>query len=157
MVKKGDTKRDAKTFTRRIAPRAFKAVLLAVVSYLPIYFLSDLANPVQPYFPWYEPLTNVFTVVFIFFLVAGVFLSGTIFQYVFGGARTLVLMIYFILILNGGIVTLALPIEGTTLNILVDLTVVLALIVLICLLGIARNVTQAIDFSAHRIEPNENM
>lgn len=157
MVKKGDAKGDAKTFTRKAAPKAFKAVLLAVISYLPIYFLSDLVNPVQPFFPWYEPITNIFTVVFIFFLVAGVLLSGTIFQYVFGVARTLVLMIYFILLLNGGIVTLTLPFEGTTLNILVDLTVILAIIVLVCLLGIAKNVTQAINFAAHRIEPNENL
>ncbi len=157
MVKKGDAKGDAKTFTRKVAPKAFKAVLLAVISYLPIYFLSALVNPVQPFFPWYEPITNIFTVVFIFFLVAGVLLSGTIFQYVFGVARTLVLMIYFILLLNGGIVTLTLPFEGTTLNILVDLTVILAIIVLVCLLGIAKNVTQAINFAAHRIEPNENL
>ncbi len=153
MVEKGD----AKSFTRKIAPRAFKAVLLVAISYLPVYFLSNLMSSVQPFFPWYEPLTNIFTVVFIFFLVASVFLSGTIFQYVFGVARTLVLMIYFILVLNGGVITLTMPIEDTTFNVLVDLDMILAIIILICLLGIVKTILQAIDFGTRKIETSDDL
>lgn len=148
MVKKADTK----TFVRKIVPRILKAAVLVVITYLPLYFISALVRPLQSFFPWYEPLTNIFAAVFIFFLVAGVFSSETVFQYVFGVARTLVLMIFFICVLNGGIITLALPVEGATVNIMLDLTVVLAMLVLVCLLGIGKNVVQAIDFMSGKTE-----
>lgn len=145
-------KRDTKTFVKKIVPKALKAVVLVVITYLPVYFISALVRPLQSFFPWYEPLTNIFAAVFIFFLVAGVFSSGTVFQYMFGVARTLVLMIFFICVLNGGIITLTLPTEGATTNVMLDLTVVLAMLVLACLLGISKNVVQAIDFMSSKTE-----
>jgi len=149
MVEKGNTK----LFVRKILPKAFKATFLAVITYLPMFFLSTLIRPIQPFFPWYEPLTNIFAAVFIFFLVIGVFSAGTVFQYVFGVARTLVLMIFFICVLNGGIITLT--VERASVNIMLDVTVVLAMLVLICLLGIAKNVVQAIDFVSGKAETEE--
>ena len=151
MVEKGNTK----LFVRKILPKAFKAALLAVITYLPMYFLSTLISPIKPFFPWYEPLTNIFAAVFIFFLVVGVFSSGTVFQYVFGVARMLALMIFFIYVLNGGIITLTVPIEEASVNIMLDVTVVLAMIILVCLLGIAKNVVQAIDFVSGKAETEE--
>jgi hypothetical protein len=93
--------------------------------------------------------------VFIFFLVAGVLFSGTVLQYVFGVARMLVLMVFFICVLNGGIITLTVPTEGAPVNIMLDITVVLAMLVLVCLLGIAKNVVQAIDFVSSKAEIKE--
>jgi len=151
MVEKGQTK----TFARKFVPRIIKAALLVVITYLPLYFLSAFTEPFQSFFPWYDSLTNIFAAVFIIFLVVGVFTSGTVYQYVFGVARTLVTMIFFIYILNGGIVTLAMPIEGLTLNIMVDLRVILAMLVLVCLLGIGKNVVQAIDFVSTKFETKE--
>jgi len=151
MVEKGDTK----LFVRKILPRVFKAALLAVITYLPLYFLSTFVSPIKPFFPWYESLTNIFAAVFIFFLVVGVFSSGTVFQYVFGVARTLALMVFFIYVLNGGIITLTVPVEGASINIVLDVTVVLAMLVLICLLGIGKNVVQAIDFMSSKAETKE--
>jgi len=151
MVEKGN----AKLFLRKILPKVFKATFLAVIAYLPMYFLSALISPLQPLFPWYEPLTNIFAAVFIFFLVVGVFFSGTVFQYVFGVARMLVLMIFFIYVLNGGIINLTVPVEGESINIMLNVTVVLAMLVLICLLGIAKNVIQAIDFMSGKAETKE--
>jgi len=151
MVEKGQTK----TFARKFVPRIIKAALLVVITYLPLYFLSAFIESFQSFFPWYEPLTNIFAAAFIIFLVVGVFTSGTVYQYVFGAARTLVVMIFFIYVLNGGIVTLAVPIEGATVNIMVDLTVILAMLVLVCLLGIGKNVVQAIDFVSAKVETKE--
>jgi len=148
-------KEQTKTFARKLVPKIIKAALLVVITYLPLYFLSAFIEPLQSFFPWYEPLTNIFAAVFIIFLVVGVFTSGTIYQYVFGAARTLVVMIFFIYVLNGGIVTLAVPIEGATVNTMVDLTVILAMLVLVCLLGIGKNVVQAIDFVSAKVETKE--
>ena len=148
-------KAEPKTFVRKVAPKVFKAALLVVLTYLPIYFLSVFTRPLQPFFPWYQPLTDIFATTFIVFVIVGVFSSGTIFQYVFGVARMLVLMLFFICVLNGGIVTLALPTGGITVNIMLDLTVVLAMLVLACLLGIAKNVIQAVDFVSGKVEQKE--
>jgi len=151
MVEKGQTK----TFARKFVPRIIKAALLVIITYLPLYFLSAFIEPFQSFFPWYAPATNLFAAVFMIFLVAGVFTSGTIYQYVFGVARALVTMIFFIYVLNGGIVTLAVPIEGASVNVMVDLTVILAMLVLICLLGIGKNVVQAINFVSAKVETKE--
>jgi hypothetical protein len=151
MVEKGQTK----TFARKFVPRIVKAALLVVITYLPLYFLSAFIEPFQSFFPWYALTTNLFAAVFMIFLVAGVFTSGTIYQYVFGVARALVTIIFFIYVLNGGIVALAIPVEGASVNIMVDLTVILAMIVLICLLGIGKNVVQAIDFVSAKGETKE--
>jgi len=151
MVEKGNTK----LFVRKILPKVFKAAFLAVITYLPMYFLSIVISPIKPFFPWYEPLTNIFAAVFIFFLVASVFSSGTVFQYVFGVARMLVLMVFFIYVLNGGIITLTVPVEGAYVSVMLDVTVVLAMLVLTCLLGTAKNVVQAIDFISGKTETKE--
>ena len=151
MVEKGQTK----TFARKFVPRIIKAALLVIITYLPLYFLSAFIEPFQSFFPWYAPTTNLFAAVFMIFLVAGVFTSGTIYQYVFGIARTLVTMIFFIYVLNGGIVALAVPVEGASVNVMVDLTVILAMLVLICLLGIGKNVVQAINFVSAKVETKE--
>ena len=148
-------KRNAKLFVKKVVLRVFKAALLAVIAYLPLYFLSTLVSPIKPFFPWYEPVTNIFAAVFIFFLVAGVFSSGTVFQYVFGVARMLALMIFFICVLNGGVISLTVPFEGASVNIMLNVTVVLAMLVLACLLGIAKNVVQAIDFVSSKVETKE--
>jgi len=84
-----------------------------------------------------------------------VFTSGTIYQYVFGVARALVVMLFFIYVLSGGVVALAIPLGGATVNVMVDLRVILAMIVLICLLGMGKNVVQAIDFVSGKVETEE--
>ncbi len=152
MVEKGQTK----TFARKFVPRIIKAALLVIITYLPFYFLSAFIEPFQSFFPWYAPTTNLFAAVFMILLVVGVFTSGTIYQYVFGVARALVTMIFFIYVLNGGIVALAVPVEGASVNVMVDLTVILAMIVLVCLLGIGKNVVQAIDFVSAKVETKES-
>ena len=151
MVEKGQTK----TFARKFVPRIIKAALLVIITYLPLYFLSAFIEPFQSFFPWYMPTTNIFAAVFMIFLVIGVFASGTIYQYVFGVARALVTMIFFIYVLNGGIVALAVPVGGASVNIMVDLRVILAMLVLTCLLGIGKNVVQAIDFVSAKVETKE--
>ncbi len=148
-------KEQNKSFARKFVPRTIKATLLVVITYLPLYILSALIEPLQSFFPWYAPLTNIFAAVFIVFLVVGVFTSGTIYQYVFGVARALVTMVFFIYALNGGIIALAVPTSGATVNIMIDLRVILAMLVFVCLLGMGKNVVQAISFISAKVETEE--
>lgn len=150
----GDKGKD-KTFARKFVPKIIKAILLVIITYLPLYFLYIFMEPFQSYIPWYAPTTNIFAAVFMIFLVVGVFTSGTIYEYVFNVARALVTMIFFIYVLNGGIVALSVPVEGANVNVVVDLTVILAMLVLVCLLGVAKNVVQAITFVSARSETKE--
>ena len=151
MVEKGQTK----SFARKFVPRIIKAALLVIITYLPLYFISTFIEPFQDFFPWHMPTTNLFAAVFMIFLVVGVFTSGTIYQYVFGVARALVTIIFFMYVLNGGIVALAAPVGGGSVNIMIDLRVILAMLVLTCLLGIGKNVVQAIDFVSAKVETKE--
>jgi len=57
--------------------------------------------------------------------------------------------------LNGVIIALAMPIAETTVNVMVDLRVILAMLVSVCLLGIGKNVVQAIDFASAKVETKE--
>ena len=148
-------KRQTKTFARKFVPKIIKATILVIITYLPLYFLSAFMEPFQSFVPWYGSTTDMFAAVFAIFLVVGVFTSGTVYQYVFGAARSLVTMIFFIYVLNSGIINLALPIEGVNINIMVDLTIVLAMIVLVCVLGVGKNVLQAISFVSAKSEDNE--
>jgi len=147
--------RDTKTLVRKFVPRVFKAIFLVFLTSLPLHFLSAFMEPLQSFSFGYVPLTNIFTLVFIILLVLDVFTSGTIYQYVFGVARALVVMLFFIYVLNGGVVALAIPLGGATVNVMVDLRVILAMIVLICLLGMSKNVVQAIDFVSGKVETEE--
>jgi hypothetical protein len=149
-------KRQTKTFARGLMPKIIKATALVIITYLPLYFISSFMEPFQSFIPWYGSTTDIFAVVFAIFLVVGVFTSGTIFQYIFGAARSLLTMIFFIYTLNSGIINLALPIEGVNINVMVDLTVILAMLVLVCLLGIGKNVIQAISFVSAKVETNDS-
>lgn len=148
-------KRQTKTFARKFVPKIIKATILVIVTYLPLYFLSTFMEPFQSFVPWYGPTTGMFAAVFAIFLVVGVFTSGTIFEYIFGAARSVSTMIFFIYTLNRGIINLALPIEGANINITVDLTIILAMLVLVCLLGVGKNIIQAISFVSAKVETNE--
>ena len=151
MVEKGQTK----TFARKFVPKIIKAALLVIITYLPLYFLSAFMEPFQSFVPWYGSTTDMFAVVFAIFLVVGVFTSGTVYQYIFGAGRSVLTMIFFIYTLNSGIINLALPIEGASINIMVDLTIILAMIVLVCLLGVGKNIMQAISFVSAKVEADE--
>lgn len=67
----------------------------------------------------------------------------------------MVTTIYFTYILNGGVINLALPIEELPAKIMVDLTVILAMLVLVSLLGIGKNVVQVIDLVSAKSETSE--
>ena len=146
-------KRQTKTFARKFVPKIIKATILVIVTYLPLYFLSTFMEPFQSFIPWYGSTTDIFVAVFAIFLVIGVFTSGTIYPYIFGAARSLLTMIFFIYTLNGGIINLALPMYAC--NVMVDLTVILAMLVLVCLLGIGKNIIQAIGFVSAKVEADD--
>ncbi len=85
-----------------------------------------------------------FTIISIFFAVAGQLFSGTIIGCGFGIARALVVIAYFFMISEGGVFSVTLPISEVTVNLAVDLSIFLLMVVSVNLLAIAKNLLEAI-------------
>jgi len=134
-----------KTFSKKMMPKILKASLVAVVLYFLLFYIPTLIIPsIIP--PEYKPFINIFAAITIFFAFIIQLASGTIFQYVFGTARALAFMIFFVQVLNSGVITG----NFEAISILIDLRVFFAMLIAIELLEFGKNVFEAINFLSER-------
>ena len=138
--------RDGKTFLKKIVPRVVKAVLSGIIIYLAFYFLSSFIPEVL--FLGYEQLVFVFTMILIVFTVLHELSAGTILQYAFSFARALLLIIYFVYALNGGIITANMG----TMRLTIDIRVFLAMLISVNILGLTKSMFEAINFLSGKEE-----
>ena len=138
--------RDGKAILKKILPRVVKAVLSGIIIYLAFYFLSSLIPEVL--FLGYEQLIFVFTMILIVFAVLHELSAGTILQYAFSFAKALLLIIYFVYALNGGIITATIG----NMHFTVDIRVFLAMLVFVNVLGLTKSVFEAINFLSGKEE-----
>lgn len=103
----------------------------------------------------YNQFFYLFVGIAVFFAVVVKFFSGTILEHTFSIARALILIIYFIAVFNGGIISLTMPMKGTTVNLLVDLKAFLAILILMSLLEIAKSMFQLTNFLAKKAESSQ--
>jgi hypothetical protein len=139
-----------KSRVKRILPGLIKATVLSVLFYAIVYAMSSLLAPVEAFFPLYRPFTDVFTVVFIILLFAAELSRGTIFHYICSLARTLAFILYMIYVLDGGVLALAVPIYGRPINVVVNLTAFLAILLCVLVLGLAKNVLEIVGFLSRK-------
>ena len=147
----------AGSFLRKMLPRiakaAAKAVLYFVFLYLvPIVLVSQLSEFAPELFANYTQLLSLFVAVVIFFVVASELTSGTIFQHAFNIGKAIILIIFYVLALNGGIISMNLNIESVPINIWADLRIYLMMLITIDLLGLAKGVLQAVNFLSEKTE-----
>jgi len=147
----------AKSIAKKMLPRIVKAVVkgvlyLVFLYVLPMLIVSQVSQFAPELFGRYEQLLTLFVAVVIFFVVASELTAGTIFQYAFNIGKAIILIVFFVLALDGGIVSLNLSFEGVNLNIWADLTVYLAMLITIDLLGLAKSVLQAVNFLSEKEE-----
>ncbi len=138
----------------RIVPRVAKAAAWAAfyiillnslpLKSLPAEVLGELAGFAQ----------NLIIILLVF-AVAGSLTSGTILAYAFGFAKGLTLIAFTWITLNGGLLTLTFPSGGGAVTFTLDFTVYLTMFLLAELLGVARNVVQALDLLSRRVERSE--
>jgi len=155
-------KEEGKTFAERVMPRIFKAAIMGVITFflyclLPMLMFSmipteGLPSEFSSFFSEYENLVYVFAAIMICFAVAIQLSSGTIFQHAFSIAKAIVLILYFIYALDGGILTLSIPTGEITISILADLTTFLAILILVNLLALAKSMFETINFLSQRAE-----
>jgi len=137
----------------RIVKAVVKAVLYFVFLYLvPTMLISQVSEVAPQLFRDYSQLLTLFVSVVIFFVVASELTAGTIFQHAFNIGKAIILIIFFILALNGGIINMNLNLEGVPINIWADLRIYLIMLITIDLLGLAKSVLQAVNFLSERTE-----
>jgi len=137
----------------RIVKAAIRGVLYFVFLYVfPMFLISQVSGFAPELFAGYGQLLNLFVAVVIFFVVASELTSGTIFQHAFNVGKAIILMIFFVLALNGGIVSLNLNVEGMPINVWADLRVYLMMLITIDLLGLAKSILQAVNFLSEKTE-----
>ena len=136
------------TSLKKVASRVLRAALAGFITFLLVYFLSTLLYPPEALPPGYEPLFDVFVAIVVFFAVVIELSSGTILKYAFSAARALILIMYFVYALHGGIITT----EMEMAHIMVDLRGFLAMLIFVNLLGLAKSILEAVDFLSEKEE-----
>jgi len=147
-----------KSLLRKMVPRivkaAIKGFLYFVFLYLiPTFLISQLSGFAPALFSDYGQVVTLFAAVVIFFAVASELTAGTIFQHALNIGKALILIIFFVVALDGGIITLNLDmIEDLPLSIMADLRVYLMMLIVIDLMGLAKSVLQAVNFLSEKTE-----
>jgi len=145
------------SFLRKMLPRIVKATIKAVFYFvflyvLPRFLISQLAELAPEIFGLYGQYLNVFVAIVIFFVVASELTSGTIFQHAFNIGKAIILIMFFVLAFNGGIVSFDLNMEGPPIGIWADLRIYLAMLIFIDLLGLAKTILQAVNLLSEKAE-----
>lgn len=149
----------------RVAKAAIRGLLYFFLFYLiPMFFISQAAGFVPQLSEEFGQRVTVFAAVVIFFAVAAELTSGTIYQHALNIGKALILVIYFVLALDGGVIRLSLDIAaGQQINIAADLRIYLMILVSIDLLTLAKSVLQMVNFLSEKTEsqipqplPHEN-
>jgi hypothetical protein len=135
--------------TKTVLPRVLKAAVWGTFTFVMVYYLplmlipQDIPKNMLP-FDYTAQLLN-FAVISVFFAVAGQLFSGTVIGCGFGIARALVIIAYFFVVSEGGVFSITLPISEVTVNVTLDISTLLLMIVSVNLLSIAKNLFEAIS------------
>jgi len=140
---------------KKALPRVLKAVILSVLFYLILFFISSLLGPVEDFVPLYRPLTDVFAAIFIVLLFASELSHGTVFHHIFNFAKALLFIIYLIYVLDGGVLPLSISAYGRPMNVVVDVRVFLTILISVLALGLSKNVLQIIDFLSEKMTEDQ--
>ena len=149
---KGNSK---KTLIRKMIPNVLKAAVWGIITYVFVGYLPTLIFPMD-FLPFgYNQLFDLFVGIAVFFAVITNLFSGTIFGYAFNIAKGLVMIIYFIIAFNGGIISLTMAMSEVVVSLVVDVKAFLVILVLVNLLGIGKTLLQVTSFLAKKVEPSQ--
>jgi hypothetical protein len=134
----------SKLFLKEAFPRVLKAMVWGSVTFLVVYWLPMMLYPTDMLPLDYATPLLQFATIAVFFAVAGQLFSGTIIGCGFGVAKAIVVIAYFFSVSDGGVFSVTLPISELTVNLAVDISVLLLMIVSVNLLNIVKNLLAAI-------------
>ena len=143
-----DNQSNSKTRIKNITFKALKATIKGVLAYAIYFILWTFIAPVAQFLPGLQQMIETFVAVYITLMIIGEFTAGTVYQYFFSAAKTLFVIGYLILSLNGGMI-------GATfesISLLIDLRLFLVVSMILSLLGLAKSVIQAVNFMNDKAE-----
>jgi hypothetical protein len=150
---------NARFIKETVAPRVLKAVIWGSVMYIILYQVPSMLIPrdlpldILP-FDLNAQLFE-FASISVFFAVVGQLLSKTIIGCGFGIAKSIILILFFLALSEGGIFSVDIPAGEIMFNVTVDVCVILVMVVSVNLLNIAKNLLEAIKiFSEKSAEPD---
>ena len=135
---------NAKLILKKAIPRVLKATVWGSLTFLVVYYLPMMLYPTDILPFDYATQLIQFAAIAVFFAVVGQLFSGTIIGCGFGIARALVIIAYFFAVSDGGVFSVTLPVTEVTVNVAVDISILLLMIVSVNLLSIAKNLLEAI-------------
>lgn len=135
----------AKLFLKDAFSRVLKALVWGSVTFLVVYCLPMMLYPRNVFpFDYSTPLLQ-FATIAVFFAVVGQLFSDTVIGCGFGVAKAIVVIAYFLVISDGGVFSVTLPISGLTVNLVVDISIILLMVVTVNLLNIVKNLLSALS------------
>jgi hypothetical protein len=135
---------NAKKILNELYPRVLKATVWGAVTFLVVYYLPMMLYPTDMLPLDYATPLLQFATIAVFFAVAGQLFSGTIIGCGFGVVKAIVVIAYFFSVSDGGVFSVTLPISELTVNLAVNISVLLLMIVSVNLINIAKNLLAAI-------------
>ena len=137
---------------KKLLPRVLKAAFKSSIAFVLVYLIPSLLLQ-DDFLPAdYKLSVNLFAAIIILFIVIVELTSGTIFQYIFSFLRVIVLIVFFIFTLGRGGITITVEM----LYIAVDLSIILAMLIFVELLGLAKTVLGAVHFLSQKNEKHFN-
>lgn len=132
---------------KTIIPRFIKALAKAGFVYILFALLSSIMVPFESIYSYQSSFTVLFAL-YLFFIFVIELTKGTIFQHLFSIANSLMIVFYFIHILNTGVINFSIE----EINLVIDLRFFLSLFVLGGVLGFAKNMLRLLNWMNEREE-----
>lgn len=137
-----------KILVKSILLRTLKAGIKAFLIYVAYVIFLLLTKPIYNFVGQYSQVIDVFFITILIFTFVSELSSGTIYQYMFGFSRELFIIFYFINVLNGG----AIRMNVENIEFSVNLQFFILVLILMGVLGMARNTLGAINFLNEKSE-----
>jgi hypothetical protein len=141
---------NAKLILKKAFPRILKAALWGMLTFIIVYYLPIILYPTDILPLEYTTSLFHFALILVFFAVTGQLFSGTVIGCGFGVAKAIVLIAYFFAISDGGVFNITVPISEFTVNLAIDISILLLMIVSVNLFNIAKNLLSAIAISSEK-------
>jgi len=133
---------DAAKRIQKFRFRVFKAVVKGAV-YFGLYLAVWLfLAPVSDMVPGFQQTVEIFVFVYVFFVVVGELLSGTVFVHFFNVGRELFVIGYLVLSLKDGVV----GVTFENMRLVADFRLFLVIAVALSMLGLAKAMLQTINY-----------
>ena len=128
----------------KLTPRLLKATVITALVGVFLLVVWFFVGQLFAYYPEYQTLFAILAWATLFFTFAIKFTEGTIYKFAFIIARALFLIVYLIYATNGGMFTL----DFMGAHLMVEFIPILALMILVNVLDMAKGILQAIEFTS---------